>query len=192
MSPPPDRVTQAIAALADEGRPVVLAVSGGLDSMVLLHAAAVEPRLRVAAVATFDHRSGPAAARAAAVVAAAAGALGLRCVTERAPRPERTEAAWRASRWSFLRAVAREHQAAVATGHTADDQAETVFMRLLRGSGVRGLAGLLAASPVRRPVVALTRRELAAYAARHGVRWVEDPTNESRQHLRNRVRLELL
>ena len=192
MSPPPHRVAQAIAALADEGRPVVLAVSGGLDSMMLLHAAAAEPRLRVAAVATFDHRSGPAATRAAATVAAAAGALGLRCVPGRAPRPERTEAAWRAARWSFLRSVAREHHAVVATAHTEDDQAETVFMRLLRGSGVRGLAGLLAASPVRRPFVALTRRELAAYAARHGVRWVEDPTNESWRHLRNRVRLELL
>lgn len=192
MSPSPESVEQAVAALADEARPVVLAVSGGLDSMVLLHAAARAPGVRLAAVATFDHRSGPASARAVARVAAAARALGLACVAGRARERESTEAGWRAARWRFLHGVAAGAGAVVATAHTEDDQAETVFMRLLRGSGVRGLAGLLAASPVRRPLVRLTRGALAAYAARHRVRWVDDPTNASRRHLRNRVRLDLL
>ena len=191
-----ERVRAAVRALAEEPRPPVLAVSGGMDSMVLLDACAAERRLGGAVVATFDHGTGAAARRAAVLVADTAARAGLPCVMGRPSGnvggAGGAEAAWRQARWRFLREVAVAHGGAVATAHTADDQAETVFMRLLRGSGPRGLAGLLARSPVRRPLLGLTRAEVAAYAAARRLRWVEDPTNASRRHLRNRVRLDLL
>ncbi|MDF1505636.1 tRNA lysidine(34) synthetase TilS, partial [Roseisolibacter sp. H3M3-2] len=105
-----------------------------------------------------------------------------------------TEAAWRAARWRFLRRAARRLGAgSVATAHTEDDQAETVAIRLLRGAGPRGLAGLLATRPgIVRPLVAVSAGEVAAYVAARGLRWVEDPGNASRRHLRNRLRHDLL
>jgi tRNA(Ile)-lysidine synthase len=173
----------------------MLAVSGGRDSMVLMHAAAMaaaDGALRVAAVATFDHGTGPAARRAAALVAREARALGLPLRRGRARVPGRTEAEWREARWAFLRAAAGELDAAVATAHTRADQLETVVIRALRGSGARGLAGLYASSPVMRPLLECRDEAIAEYACAHGLAWVEDPTNRSRRHLRNRVRLDLL
>lgn len=171
---------------------VVLAVSGGLDSMVLLSAAARWRAPSLAAVATFDHGTGPAAAAGSRMAAERARALGFAVVEGRAARPARDEAGWRRQRWEFLRNVARELDGAIATAHTRDDQLETVVMRVLRGAGARGLAGLAATSQVLRPLLGVSRAVVAAYASRHGVRWVEDPSNESRAHLRNRVRLDLL
>lgn len=197
-----DAVRRAVARslaerslLGGQGGRVVLAVSGGLDSMVLLEAAARAVPGAIATVATFDHGTGPAAARAAAAVARRARALGLPCEVGTAPvGVAATEAAWRAARWAFLRDVARRAgAAAIVTAHTADDQVETVFLRALRGAGARGLAGLAAPSPdVVRPFLALGRAELRRWAARHGVAFVEDPSNASRRHLRNRARLDLL
>src|SRR5947209_8750771 len=109
------------------GRRVVLAVSGGRDSMSLMHAAAARARSSIACVATFDHATGPHSARAAALVLRVAGELGLDTLTERAESAGSTEAEWRAQRWSFLRRVARAHRAQVVTAHTRDDQIETVL-----------------------------------------------------------------
>jgi tRNA(Ile)-lysidine synthase len=174
------------------GGTMVLAVSGGIDSMVLLDAAAhAVPRDRLR-VATFDHRTGPAASAAAAFVRARARALGIACTSGRARRSFGAEAEWRRVRWSFLRSVARREQGAIATAHTRDDQLETVVMRVLRGAGARGLAGLEARSDVVRPLLAYTRADIEAYAARHDVEWIEDPSNASPAHFRNRVRSDLL
>ena len=184
-------VREEVARALSGAERVVLAVSGGCDSMVLLHAAAAAARPRIAAVATFDHGTGAAATRAAARVVRAARALGLPVRTARAARGLRGEAAWREARWRFLRGVAGELDARVATAHTQDDQAETVILRVLRGSGARGLAGLYAGSDVLRPLLASTRAEVEAYARAHGVRFTDDPSNASRAHLRNRIRLDL-
>jgi tRNA(Ile)-lysidine synthase len=73
-----------------------------------------------------------------------------------------------------------------------DDQVETVFMRILRDAGPRGLAGLYAESEVMRPFLNLRRSDLERYALKHRIRYLDDPSNESRLHLRNRVRHELL
>jgi tRNA(Ile)-lysidine synthase len=91
-----------------------------------------------------------------------------------------------------LRSVASSTNARVVTAHTRDDQIETVLMRAMRGAGIRGLAGLLAPSSIRRPFVDVRRSELRAYAAARGLRWLEDPTNRSPRFLRNRVRRDLL
>jgi tRNA(Ile)-lysidine synthase len=114
-------------------------------------------------------------------------------VRQRATSPAHSEDAWRAARWSFLRRVATSFGAVVATAHTRDDQIETVLMRVLRGSGARGLAALTASNAgIVRPLLGLSREQVAAYARERELAWVEDPSNQSRAHLRNRVRLDLL
>jgi tRNA(Ile)-lysidine synthetase-like protein len=170
----------------------VLAVSGGVDSMVLLHAAAHTVGPRRIVVATFDHGTGPYATAARDHVVRWCERAGVACVSERATTALTTEAAFRDARWGFLRRVAARHGGEVATAHTADDQIETVLMRILRGAGARGIAGLLAESEIARPLLGFSRREIADYATRRGVEWVEDPSNLSRRFLRNRVRHELL
>src|SRR6185503_11764148 len=87
--------------------------------------------------------------------------------------------------------VAERTGGRVATAHTRDDQVETVLMRVLRGAGARGLAGLYAGDTVR-PLLECSRDELAAYAEQVGANWVEDPTNASMRYFRNRVRRDLL
>ena len=173
---------------------MVLAVSGGIDSMVLLDAFAAAAPERVAAVATFDHGTGPAARTAAALVLETAQGHGFVVEAGHAMLAGAGEARWRDARWRFLRGVsARAGAAAVATAHTRDDHVETVAMRILRSAGARGLAALGAPSPgVVRPLLDVDRATIAAYAAACGVRWVEDPGNASSRHLRNRVRHDLL
>lgn len=179
------------AAVAGNSR-FVLAVSGGRDSMAMLHAFAEVAPDAIAAVATFDHGTGVHATDAVRLVAETCVSHGIRAVSGRAGATARTEAAWREARWRFLREVASGEEAIVATAHTRDDNVETVLMRVMRGSGARGLAALFAPSDAVRPFLALTRDEVARYAEGVGVRWVEDPSNASRAHLRNRVRHEIL
>jgi tRNA(Ile)-lysidine synthase len=173
----------------------LLAVSGGRDSMVLMDAAA-RVRGDIVAVATFDHGTGPAARNAAALVHAEAERRGLAAVMgTRESGGASTEAAWRAARRKFLAGWARELRATVVTAHTRDDQLETVVLRLLRDSrvtGARGLAAMYARSPVARPLLDVARADVSAYAVARSVRYLDDPSNATRAHLRNRVRLDLL
>jgi tRNA(Ile)-lysidine synthase len=175
---------------------MLLAVSGGLDSMVLLHAMAAVARSKIAAVATMDHGTGPAATAAAALVARTAAALGLPVIMERLGPPDRaadaSEAMWRRERYRFLRAAATSIGARIVTAHTEDDHLETVLMRVLRGSGARGLAGLHAPSDIVRPFLAVRREALESYARCAGLHWIEDPSNRSPRFFRNRVRHDLL
>jgi len=171
---------------------VVLAVSGGLDSMTLLDATGHLPERGHLIVATFDHGTGRAATEACDLVEATADAMGIACTRGQSECALRSEAELRRARWAFLRRVADQSGAAVATAHTASDQVETVFMRVLRHAGPRGLAGLYAESGILRPLVALARDDIARYAVARRLAWIEDPSNASRAYLRNRVRLELL
>ncbi|MEO7857870.1 MAG: tRNA lysidine(34) synthetase TilS [Gemmatimonadaceae bacterium] len=194
---PPRAVLQAARHVAREHRaPLLLAVSGGLDSMVLLHAMARVARSRIAAVATYDHGTGVAATAAVAHVARAAAALTLPMVTDvMSAARERTtsrEADWRRARYRFLRASAHALGARLVTAHSEDDQIETVLMRVMRGSGARGIAALYAPSDVCRPFLGIRRATLECYARDAGVEWRDDPTNDSREFLRNRVRHDLL
>ena len=172
---------------------VVLAVSGGLDSMVLLDAAATASRDRIAAVASFDHATGPHSKMAIRHVRRLARALELPVRTARSTMPLRGEDALRDARWAFLRSTSRQLGAPVATAHTDDDQLETIVMRVLRGAGARGLAGLYAGdSGIVRPLLGFSRAELESYARARDVTWVVDPSNASSAYFRNRVRHELL
>jgi tRNA(Ile)-lysidine synthase len=171
---------------------LVLAVSGGSDSMVLLHAMARWMPERVCTVATFDHATGQYAREAASLVAAEARKLRVPVIRERAMNPGRSELEWREARWAFLNRVAGAYKARVATAHSADDQLETIVQRMLRGTGVRGLAALLAPSPVVRPWLRLSRAQLDAYRVAHHVAFLPDPANLDRRHQRVRVRHDLL
>jgi tRNA(Ile)-lysidine synthase len=183
----------AASALNGCGR-VVLAISGGLDSMVLLDAVSLSlsaPKSSVL-VATFDHGTGSHASRAAKMVARKSAQLGFRCIIGNAERLGTKESEWRDERWRFLRSTAKDFGAPVLTAHTLDDQIETVFMRILRDAGPRGLAGLYAESDIVRPFLSLRRGDLETYADARHIQHVEDPTNKSRAYLRNRVRHDLL
>ena len=190
---PVDDVTIRDAVVGGLNARTVVAVSGGPDSFALLAAAHRWVSARLVAVATFDHGTGSAARAAVARVRAWCAPRGIPVIVGRAPAPlAPTEAAWRAARWHFLRAVAASHDATIATGHTRDDQAETVLMRLLRGAGVRGLAALAAPSPIRRPFLAVPRAVVHGFAQRAALPVVVDPTNRDPTYLRSRVRHALL
>jgi tRNA(Ile)-lysidine synthase len=190
------------------GRPgVLLAVSGGADSSAmasLLLEAQIVDRSR-SVVAHFDHgwRGAAAAERDAAVVRALCDRYSIPLVCGAWRAPVRREAAARAARYEFLARVANERGIdVVATGHTLDDQVETVIMNTMRGVGTYGLAGMAPdarwplggadARRVVRPLLGITRDETRAYCEEHGIAFVDDPSNEARVHLRNRVRHELL
>ena len=181
-------VQRAIAAMP-AGR-WLLAVSGGLDSMVLLDAMAAARASEVAAVATFDHGTGEPAKRAVALVDREAEGRGIPVVSGSAVASlPRTEADWRAARFKFLNGWARELDAVIVTAHTRDDQIETVLQRLLRDAGPRGLAGM---SRETRPLLTVGRPQLEAYARTHRLPFLEDPTNATLAYQRNRVRHEIL
>ncbi len=165
------------------GSAIDVAVSGGRDSLALL-ALAVAAGCQVTAY-HVDHGLRPGSAAESEVVAAAAAALGASVVSRRAaiaPGPN-LEARARAGRFSVL-------PEGIATGHTADDQAETVLLNLLRGSALDGLSAMRPGP--RHPVLALRRSEAAALSDSLGLAVVEDPTNDDPAILRNRVRNELL
>jgi tRNA(Ile)-lysidine synthetase-like protein len=173
-------------------RPAILAVSGGADSMVMATVLHARCPSQVVALATFDHGTGAAASAAVSLVRHWGEARGIPVHVGVATGLPRTELAWRTARWAFLRSVSDALGVPVATAHTEDDQAETVFIRLLRDSGVRGLAGLLAGGPVLRPLLGLSRGAVRELAARAQVPFSDDPSNQDLRFLRNRVRLELL
>lgn len=189
------------------GERVVVAVSGGPDSTALLSVlGALREELHLDLhVAHLNHGLRSDASLDAAAAARMAGLL--RCpyheaTEDVAAAAERTgrsiEEAGREARYGFLAGVARRIQAPViATGHTRDDQAETVLMRLLRGSGPRGLAGIPPVRPfdglrVIRPLIDAVRADIVAYLARQRLEAREDSSNRDLTMLRNRVRLVLL
>jgi tRNA(Ile)-lysidine synthase len=180
------------------GERVVVAVSGGADSVALLRVlATLAPRLHLTlSVTHVDHRLRPGSAADADFVRRLGARLGVPVeVVVVDVRPGAgPEAAARVARYAALEAAAERVGAArIAVGHTADDQAETVLMRLLQGAGARGLAGM---PPVRgriiRPLLECRRAEIVAELESAGLSWVEDPTNRDPKYLRNRIRHELL
>ncbi len=187
------------------GDRVIAAVSGGADSVVLLHALhGLSGKLGMKLEAAhLDHGlRGEEGREDAVFVAEYAAALGLPCVAERADVAAycretgcSIEQGARKARYGFLRRVLLEKDAeSVATGHTADDQAETVLMRLLRGSGSSGLSAI---RPVRdgwiiRPMLDVTSDEIADYARIHGLSFRVDRTNADQDILRNRIRHHLV
>jgi tRNA(Ile)-lysidine synthase len=180
-----------------------VAYSGGLDSHVLLHALhgliAAHPELTLGAV-HVHHGLRPAADQWAAHCMAVCAALGVSCqvlhVQARPAAGESPEDAARRARYQALQGVMGAGDC-LLTAHHQDDQAETLLLQLLRGSGVAGLAGMPACAPfgaglLARPLLSCSRAELHDYAEAHGLKWVEDDSNAETGYDRNYLRHEIL
>ncbi|OGR00586.1 MAG: tRNA lysidine(34) synthetase TilS [Deltaproteobacteria bacterium RIFOXYD12_FULL_55_16] len=187
------------------GERCVVAVSGGPDSMALLHALAqLASGLDLfLVVAHVDHGLRPEEAEAEArLVQEAAQTLGLVCECARVEvaacareQGLSREHAARDLRYGFLQEVAARHRATkIAVAHTADDQAEEILLRLVRGTGRAGLAGMarLRDGLVVRPFLGIAKEEILHYLAEKNIPYCLDSSNRQRIYLRNRIRLDLL
>ncbi len=191
--------------LIENDKPLIVAVSGGPDSMVLLEALSelVENCL---IVAHLNHKfRGDSAASDADFVRAECDKRGITCVVREIDVPAEMERAGtgaqetaRSVRYQFLYDVAREYGAStIAFGHNADDQAETVLMRIIRGTGMYGLSGI----PYKRehdgvllvrPLLNVTRNQIEKHAKEHGLAYITDQSNFSTKYFRNLTRMEIL
>jgi tRNA(Ile)-lysidine synthase len=187
-------------ALIAPGTRGLVCVSGGADSLALLHLlhALHEPLAARLDVLHFDHGLRPESGVEADWVARQAGTLGLPCHILRAPhlagRRAGVQAAARAWRRAESRRLAAQWDATwVATGHQRDDHLETLLLKWLRGAHISNLRGMAwREGPFVRPLLDLPHAELCAYLTSRGVTWLEDPSNLAPRYKRNRVRHELL
>ncbi len=221
-APPVQVVLKAIVAAQSRhelfvaGQPLIVAVSGGADSICLLHALhQLAPLWQLPLhVAHLDHALRPESAADADFVRLFAQQLQLPVHIARLPAgalandPRGLEAAARAARYAFLRQVAlqaggqADQVAAVATAHHQDDQAETLLLHLIQGSGLTGLAGMAWVSllpdalepPIRllRPLLGIDRATVQNYLYVYELRWCEDASNQDATYLRNQLRHQLL
>lgn len=189
--------------LIEPGMIIVVGVSGGADSVALLH---VLKELMVLFsgklhVAHLNHLLRPNAHEEAAFVQGLAHQWGLpvtvgycRVSHLAARRKMGVEEAARLARYRFLLQVARRVRAhRIAVGHHADDQVETVLFNVIRGTGPAGLAGIpVRYGPVIRPLLGVTKEEVEFYCRGAGLSWCIDPSNLESIYLRNKIRLELL
>ena len=200
------RVARALHVHVAPEAPLVVACSGGPDSTATLIAVARVHAGEVIA-ATFDHgmRSTTEAEADAAVARRVACDLGVSVIEGHAASTPVGEAAARTARYRWLaRACSKAGASICVTGHTRDDQAETVLLRLARGTGARGVAGMARRAPwpvaapsaaslrLVRPLLDVARSEVEAYLVRLEVRPAQDASNDSSEYARNRVRHDVL
>jgi tRNA(Ile)-lysidine synthase len=182
-------------------RRIFLAYSGGIDSHVLLHLCAQEPKLRERLTAVHVHHGLQAQAedwaRHAERVAQEFGVDFLLCRVDAHPRPgESPEEAARNARYEALKSVLLPGDVLLVAQHQ-DDQLETVLLQLLRGGGLLGLAGMPESMPfgrgtLLRPFLHVRKREIDRYASALRLEWVEDPTNDESVYDRNFLRREVI
>ncbi|MDB5175630.1 MAG: hypothetical protein JWM81_488 [Candidatus Saccharibacteria bacterium] len=167
----------------------VVAVSGGVDSVVLLHLLSKKPDLQLI-VAHFDHGIRDDSGQDRELVQALAAKYSLPYASESAQLGAgASEALARAARWKFLESVREAHQAtAVLTAHHEDDALETAIINLVRGTGRRGLTSLGSTVTRRRPLLAVPKQKILEYAREAGLEWREDSTNSDPKYLRNYLR----
>lgn len=182
--------------LVADGHTVLVAVSGGVDSVVLLHlfqsaASALGIDLHAA---HFDHAMRPDSAADAAWVLQLCEAWRIPLISRRAQHSISGETAARKERYQFFqRAMNATGATRVATAHHADDQIETVLFRLLRGTGLRGLAGIpLRRGSFIRPLLRFRKTDLLAYAEAEGLEHRHDASNDQLEYARNRIRREVI
>lgn len=164
----------------------IIAVSGGVDSVVLLDMMSRLPQHELV-VAHFDHGIRSDSAEDAQFVKNLAQSYRLPFEMRREELGEgASEALARNRRYAFLRELAKRYEAKIVTAHHNDDLVETVAINLLRGTGWRGLAVL--DSDITRPLLEMSKADLLHYANRKSLSWREDSTNSSDAYLRNRIR----
>jgi len=171
----------------------VVAVSGGVDSVVLLDILSRQSGLELT-VAHFDHGIREELAVDRKFVQTIAKGYGLPFVYEEGRLgPLASEAAARTGRYDFLRRVQKDRGArAIITAHHQDDVLETAIINLIRGTGRKGLTALRDRPELSRPLLKVPKHELVAYAREQGLEWREDPTNLDVGYLRNYVRHKIL
>ena len=166
---------------------LVVAVSGGVDSVVLLDMLVRSGQYSLV-VAHFDHGTREDSADDARFVEGLADFYNLPFEMRREELGVgASEELARNRRYAFLQEVAKRHEATIATAHHMNDIAETIAINLTRGTGWRGLA-VLGRDDIHRPLLGKTKQELIAYALEHQLEWCEDSTNRSGTYLRNRLR----
>lgn len=197
----PRHTARVLGALVAPGERLCVALSGGVDSVVLLDLlVALAPRFRWQLSAIHvNHQLSPNAAAWTRFCRQLCRERGvpLRVIRVTVPRGDSTEAAARAARYAAYRRQPAEN---VLLAHHQDDQAETVLLQLLRGAGVKGLAAMPVVRDdsrrprlrLLRPLLNVTRHEIEAYAVRQSLRWVEDESNGDAQYLRNFLRREVM
>lgn len=171
----------------------IIAVSGGVDSMVLFDILRRQRRV-VLIVVHFDHAMRENSQQDRKLVERVALSHNIRFVYEAAARGSlKGEAAARNARYDFLRRMCKKYNAcAIITAHHQDDLLETAVINLLRGTGRRGLSALRSTSTLMRPLLNTPKAEMVDYAIRHQLEWSEDQTNNNQMYLRNYVRHSLL
>ena len=186
-----------------------MAVSGGVDSMVLLDLLAKQAKsqkpkaksdLQPSAlsleliVAHFDHGIRADSCLDAELVRKTAKEYSLKFETKKGRlSANASENTARQSRYTFLESIRREHKArAIITAHHQDDLIETAFLNLLRGTKHRGLSSISTNQKVLRPLLPYSKREIINYAKKHNLTWHEDMTNEETKYLRNYLRIKIL
>lgn len=182
----------------------VLAVSGGVDSMVLMDALLHNrlSELTTSQIATtgtefvvahFDHGIRNDSSSDEKFVRGVVGDYGLTYEYERAELGAKAgEEEARNARYGFLRRCCKKYDAQLITAHHQDDLLETMIINLIRGTGWRGLASLSSDSQILRPLLHVPKSEISAYARRHNLQWREDSTNTNAEYLRNYVRLRII
>lgn len=176
-------------ALNVEPGSYVIAVSGGVDSMVLLHLMAAMPDIQVI-VAHVDHGIRSDSSEDRLLVQEVSKAYQLPFYyTEARLGAEASEAEARKARYVFLREIQKQTKAkSLITAHHQDDVLETALLNLLRGTKHRGLVSLSSRADVLRPLLDFDKSDILTYAQLHSLRWREDSTNTDLRYLRNRIR----
>jgi tRNA(Ile)-lysidine synthase len=171
----------------------VVAVSGGVDSMVLLDLLRQQPDLQLIVV-HLDHGIRPDSSEDRKLVAVTAQQYGLQFeYMEAKLGPETSEADARMVRYDFLKKVQKKYQGrAIITAHHQDDLLETALLNMLRGTGRKGLSSLASSKDVLRPLLHVAKADIRSYALTHDIKWREDSTNEDERYLRNFVRRQLI
>lgn len=171
----------------------VVAVSGGVDSMVLLDVLRQLPQLKLV-VAHYDHGIRKDSVKDRLLVQQAAKNYGLQFVYDQGNLGAKaSEARARKARYDFLHKVRVScHADAIITAHHQDDMLETAILNIIRGTGRRGLSSLSSKDRLLRPLLGYSKQQLQAYAKAHDVLWREDQTNADEKYLRNYIRHKIL
>ena len=185
-----------------KGANLMVAVSGGVDSVGLLHILLLLANQYDwnIVVAHFDHQLRKSSSRDAKFVQRLAKSLGLDYVSAKADVATlakrdklTTEEAARKARYNFLNKIAQKNKTIIVTGHTADDQLETVLMNWLRGGGVRALAGMHGFdNNIWRPLLDITKQEMINLSKEYKLTYVEDVTNQQIKFKRNLIRHKII